>query len=415
LNYIIKIDGDGNSLGEIRSLAGNMGNVVPTGWLRADGQLMPISQNLSLFAKLGTTYGGDGVSTFALPDLRDRAVMSKGQGPALTPHGMGERVGSPQSTLTLAQMPGHSHTVNGGSDVSVTGAGQAFSIAQPTMALNYFTYYNGNFPMHAGGATTSPFIGQVRATAAPTLAEPGALPTDGTIMSIAQNTAAFAIMGTTYGGNGQTTFALPDLRGRAAVHAGTGPGLVQRSLGEVFGHETQTLNVNQIPAHDHSLPGGGNTGLTGGNQPYNNDQPSLTMNYIISLLGDFPSSAPHASPDADQYLGEVLLFAGDFAPTGWAMCNGQLMSIGQNTALFSLLGTTYGGNGQTTFALPDMRGRTGVDDGLSITRGQSLGADDLTLTLAQLPVHDHEVPEPATGAMLLTFAGRMLIRRRRIG
>src|SRR5256885_6556579 len=85
----------------------------------------------------------------------------------------------------------------------------------------------------------------------------------GQILSIAQNTALFSILGTTYGGNGQTTFALPDLRDRAAVSAGQGPGLTNRDLGEQFGEESTTLTVSQIAAHLHS-EASGTTGITGG-------------------------------------------------------------------------------------------------------------------------------------------------------
>lgn len=92
------------------------------------------------------------------------------------------------------------------------------------------------------------------------------------------------------------------------------------------------------------------------------------------------------------YLGEIKLFAGNFPPRGWAFCNGQLLLINQNQALFSLLGTTYGGNGQTTFALPDLRGRAAVGDGLSIVLGEKQGAETTTLTEANLPVHSHTEP-----------------------
>ena len=99
---------------------------------------------------------------------------------------------------------------------------------------------------------------------------------------------------------------------------------------------------------------------------------------------------------ANPLLGEIRMFGGNFAPRGWAMCNGQILSIAQNTALFSLLGTTYGGNGQTTFALPDMRGRApihpGQGPGLSNRDlGESAGAETITLSQAQMPVHNHPV------------------------
>src|SRR5579862_2616469 len=83
-----------------------------------------------------------------------------------------------------------------------------------------------------------------------------------------------------------------------------------------------------------------------------NMQPFVTVNYIIAAQGIFPSRN-----GADPFLGEIELFGGNFAPVGWFTCDGQLLPINQFTALFSLLGTTYGGNGQTTFALPDLRGR----------------------------------------------------------
>jgi microcystin-dependent protein len=152
----------------------------------------------------------------------------------------------------------------------------------------------------------------------------------GQLLSISQNTALFSILGTTYGGNGQTTFALPDLRGRVPVGVGQGPGLPNVSLGEVAGQPTHTLILTEIPAHNHSINGNasglgnsaaptGNSlgigvvpsnnspvnmynnaapntalnaataGLAGGSQPHNIMQPYLGMNYVICLFGIFPS------------------------------------------------------------------------------------------------------------------------------
>lgn len=87
-------------------------NYAPQGWAKCEGQLLPIAQNQALFALLGTTYGGDGVTTFALPDLRGRVPMGDGNGPGLTPRVLGEKSGSETNTLTIAQMPMHNHTVN---------------------------------------------------------------------------------------------------------------------------------------------------------------------------------------------------------------------------------------------------------------------------------------------------------------
>jgi microcystin-dependent protein len=96
---------------------------------------------------------------------------------------------------------------------------------------------------------------------------------------------------------------------------------------------------------------------------------------------------------ANPYVGEIRLFAGNFAPQGWAFCDGQLLSIATNEVLFDLIGTTYGGNGQTTYAVPDLRGRVPVHQGSNgqsnYVAGQSGGVENVTLTTAQMPAHTH--------------------------
>jgi microcystin-dependent protein len=105
---------------------------------------------------------------------------------------------------------------------------------------------------------------------------------------------------------------------------------------------------------------------------------------------------------SEPFLGMIIIVPYNFAPRGWAFCNGQILPIAQNTALFSLLGTTYGGNGQTTFALPDLRGRvpnsSGQGPGLSsYDLGQVGGTESSTLTINQMPGHNHTVTAPASG------------------
>jgi len=97
---------------------------------------------------------------------------------------------------------------------------------------------------------------------------------------------------------------------------------------------------------------------------------------------------------SDPFLGEIRMVGFNFAPRGWAMCQGQLLSIAQNNALFALLGTLYGGDGQTTFGLPDYRGRSpvgmGQGPGLSaVVQGEMAGTENVTLTLNQMPMHNH--------------------------
>jgi microcystin-dependent protein len=102
---------------------------------------------------------------------------------------------------------------------------------------------------------------------------------------------------------------------------------------------------------------------------------------------------------AEPFLAEVRIFSFKFAPKGWALCNGQLLPINQNQALFSLLGTTYGGDGRTNFALPNLQGRTPVHTGSGIALGQLGGESAHTLTVSELPAHNHvPVGSPSAGS-----------------
>lgn len=94
---------------------------------------------------------------------------------------------------------------------------------------------------------------------------------------------------------------------------------------------------------------------------------------------------------AQPYVGEIRIFAGNFAPAGWMMCEGQLLAISENETLFQLIGTTYGGDGQSTFALPDLRGRVPVHQGNSFILAETGGAEEITLTASQIPAHSHPV------------------------
>lgn len=168
-----------------------------------------------------------------------------------------------------------------------------------------------------------PFIGQIMQFGG-NFAPKGWAFCNGQLLPIATNTALFSILGTTYGGDGKVTFGLPDLRGRVAIHAGTGPGLTPRQIGQNSGSETVTLSINQMPAHTHYVsphysnnPGqinpannypanlgapnavygataDGTMGAAvvsnaGGSQPHDNMQPWLCVNFIIALQGIYPS------------------------------------------------------------------------------------------------------------------------------
>jgi microcystin-dependent protein len=100
------------------------------------------------------------------------------------------------------------------------------------------------------------------------------------------------------------------------------------------------------------------------------------------------------------FLGEIKIMSFNYAPKGWAMCNGQTLPINQNQALFSLFGTIYGGNGQTTFGLPNLIGRVAAHVGQGLVQGQQLGEVNHTLTMAEMAQHNHTMVVSATGALL---------------
>ncbi len=116
---------------------------------------------------------------------------------------------------------------------------------------------------------------------------------------------------------------------------------------------------------------------------------------------------------SEFFIGEIQIFGFNFAPKFWAQCNGQLLPINQNQALFSLLGTQYGGNGQTNFALPDMRGRTPLHTGTSSTgtnyaQGQSSGTENETLSVMQIPAHTHNLQASSSVAATVLSANNSL-------
>jgi microcystin-dependent protein len=110
------------------------------------------------------------------------------------------------------------------------------------------------------------------------------------------------------------------------------------------------------------------------------------------------------------FLGEVKLISCNFPPKGWAFCNGQLLPINQNQALFSILGTMYGGNGQTTFALPDLRGRAAIHQGPAFNIGQNGGEEFHTLVTGEMPSHNHIVKASDTQGDKNTLQGDILAR-----
>lgn len=108
---------------------------------------------------------------------------------------------------------------------------------------------------------------------------------------------------------------------------------------------------------------------------------------------------------AQPYVGEIRMFGGNYAPAGWMFCEGQLLAISENETLFQLIGTTYGGDGQSTFALPDLRGRIPIHQGNSFILAETGGAESITLTTNQIPAHTHTLLAQAAAATATSPAG----------
>lgn len=111
---------------------------------------------------------------------------------------------------------------------------------------------------------------------------------------------------------------------------------------------------------------------------------------------------------AQPYVGEIRMFAGNFAPAGWMFCEGQLLPISENETLFQLIGTTYGGDGQSTFALPDLRGRLPMHQGNGFILAETGGAETVTLTVNQLPSHSHNLMGSTNTATATTVSNNVL-------
>lgn len=111
---------------------------------------------------------------------------------------------------------------------------------------------------------------------------------------------------------------------------------------------------------------------------------------------------------AQPYVGEIRMFAGNFAPAGWMFCEGQLLPISEYETLFNLIGTTYGGDGQSTFALPDLRGRIPLHFGNGFTLAETGGVETVTLTVSQIPAHVHSLLASTTGGDQVSPLGNVL-------
>jgi microcystin-dependent protein len=243
MNHLVRLQGTDDELGEIGMFAGNF---APSGWALADGQILQVSQFQALHSKLGFTYGGNGTTTFALPDLRGRTIIGTGQGFEMQNRPLGTQVGTSTVSLSTNQLPSHNHAVSGaiGGVTTTVGGDQSHNNMMPSLALTQAIALTGLIPsrgLTAGLTTidsvsTSPFIAEIRTYAGSSIPT-GFAATNGQLLPISQNSDLFSIIGTSYGGDGETTTGLPNLQGRTAMHAGSGPGLTPRKISETGGRK----------------------------------------------------------------------------------------------------------------------------------------------------------------------------------
>lgn len=290
------------------------GNFAPAGWAFCDGQVLQIDAFPDLYAAIGSTWGGDGKKTFALPDLRGRVPVHAGRG-----FTYGQAGGSELAGLAAEHLPGHQHSARSASGAVAVSTGSAVGIAvdarpitgtlaegyayaagadnlhdnvQPFLSLHFIIALGGDIePV----SMTGPIIGEVRIFAGRGVPK-GWRRCDGQVLEIAENPELFSVIGTTYGGDGISGFALPDMRERVALHAGQGEGLSLRRLGETGGAAAVELTESQLPYHSHQLvesassaavivKQSGGSGTVGGSEPHNNMQPYLVLNYLIATKG----------------------------------------------------------------------------------------------------------------------------------
>lgn len=429
------------------------GTTVPYG-MRADGRSLGTSANSALYALLGTTYGGNGAN-FNLPNLTSRTVVGAAtRGMQALPGDMnwapGQTGGTANITLLEANLPSHVHKVALPPSYTLvptkpSGLGLPFSNVQPSLGMGYFIATSGDFPLSSANSDYGFTLGMVLPFAGTGTLTGGFMPADGRLLPIQNYGALFSVLGTTYGGNGTTNFALPDLRGRTVVGAGERPGATfGATLGQAFGANSHVLTLDEMPAHFHTADSKQATDIVGGTGRFDNTQSSLALNYLISVSGPKATGTDQDNGSAEfAFLGDVIAFAGGNNPSnipgGFLLADGRSLKISDYTALYEVIGRRYEGNKpfvQNSFYLPDLRGRTVIGAAYSGGVGQSLVqsapsfAEDAEvletfalgdtpgntlpeLTVDNLAMHAPEisaVPEPASG--LLAALGGLLVALR---
>lgn len=348
---------------------------------QALGQELNIADATSLYQSIGRYFGQPSETTFNLPDLSGRMALtltsSSNVGSVkLSGYNGSIAVGSVQGSygnpvlLTQSQLPD-----------SFGGSSAAISNMQYAQGVSYIIQVYGEWPSAEGGLPNQslgaifPFVGDV--------IPKGFMLCSGQTIPIEDNEALYALFGNTYGGNQYAevpTMGLPNLISYIPVGAATGTG-----IGVISGSSAPTIAASSVTS--------GNAGTV------STSQPSITINYLINASG-VTNSFNYYQPT----LGQIIMFAGyQNSDDEWIICNGQFLKIASYQSLYNLIGTTFGGDGITTFAVPDLRGKTivgsGGTSGLSI--GQLIGQATVTVTPDYIP----DITVPAPGLTLVDDTG----------
>ncbi|WP_369062367.1 cadherin domain-containing protein [Caulobacter sp. 73W] len=315
----------------------------------ASGQTLPVSPNVALYSILGINFGGNGQTSFRLPDLAGRVSVDDGGAAGA----VGTISGVDQLTVTRNVLPAYAG-----------GQGQSLSNNQPQLTLKWLVRVGDDDGM---AGELAQFAGSFNPQ--------GFLPADGRALNKTDYPALYQKLGDTYGASA-TTFNLPDMTGRTAIGVNSAAGL---ELGETVGSDTITITQANMPE-----------GRDGQGAPINNLSPSLAVNYYIAAYGMYPSRDSGLYAE-DVTVGEIRAFAGDGPSAGWIPLDGRILSIGDYQALYSLVINTFGGDGVTNFAVPDLRGKAiiGVGQSLGATYnlGQTVGQSTITLQEGDLGLY----------------------------
>lgn len=351
--------GDADLLGVVITTAFNPANL--RGALPTLGQSLVATDNEALYNVIFDYFGGQpGGTTFNLPSLAGAAIV----GTAQNGENQGAFQGVPGNTLYLNQtaLP----YILGGEMLPV-------SNVQYGQHMQYLINLGGVYPSSQAEAPSLATLGTIYPFAG-SVVPAGFVPCVGQLLPINQFEELFVVIGNRFGGDGVTNFQLPDFSNAIPVGAGG-----SFALGEVFGTSATVLLNDMVPA---------SPGATAGAVPVSTYQPSLAINFAICTDGLYET----LSTGGVSVAGQVVMFAGSSLPEGWLLCEGQQLRISDFQELYGLLGTQFGGDGQTYFALPDLRDRAVIGSGPQYTIGETLGQAANYITTWNLPEFNVRVP-----------------------